>query len=217
MIKAIAASVSIVALLSAPVRAQDIKVFDAPPTADELREALGVTNKPGVRTRSIQIDGPSAPTTPATPASTEPAPAPASHRPAPATATRPRPATSPAATTSTADKTTGKPVAMRIQFDVGSASLRPGAEAFIESIAKVLAEAKQYSLTIEGHTDASGQFARNLSLSMARAAAVRDVLVQKYGIDGARLTAVGKGPSQPLNPGNPFDPANRRVQFELKS
>ena len=106
---------------------------------------------------------------------------------------------------------------MRIQFDVGSAALRPGSEAFIESIAKVLAEEKQYSLSIEGHTDASGQFAKNLALSMARAAAVRDVLVQKYGIDAARLTAVGKGPSQPLNPANPFDPANRRVQFELKS
>ena len=106
---------------------------------------------------------------------------------------------------------------MHIQFDVGSASLRPGAEAFIESIAKILQEEKQYSATIEGHTDASGQLAKNLSLSMARANAVRDVLVQKYSIDASRLTAVGKGPSQPLNPANPFDPANRRVQFELKS
>ena len=41
-------------------------------------------------------------------------------------------------------------------------------------------------------------------------------MVKKFGIDASRLTAVGKGPSQPLKPSNPFDPANRRVQFELK-
>ena len=105
---------------------------------------------------------------------------------------------------------------MRIQFDVGSASLRPGSEAFLDGIAKILTEEKQYSLTIEGHTDASGVYARNMELSMARANAVRDVLMQKYGLEGSRLTAVGKGPSQPLNGASPRDPSNRRVQFELK-
>jgi len=217
----IAGFVSLVAVLGGPVRAQDVKVFDTPPSVDELRDALGVTHKPGVRTRSIQIDGPAAPaaTTPP-PASNEPSPAPPPRQPSASDTPRPHhsaPPANTANTTNTSGKTSGKPVAMRIQFDVGSAALRPGSEAFIESIAKVLSEEKQYSLTIEGHTDASGQFAKNLALSMARAGAVRDVLVQKYGIDAARLTAIGKGPSQPLNPSNPFDPANRRVQFELKS
>ena len=194
--------------------AQDVKVFDTPPSADELRDAFGVTKKPIGQMRSIQIDGPQTPATP-------PAPTPSPHtaqadEPATPAAhhqhTRPHPSAPAAAT-----ETTGKPVAMRIQFDLGSAALRPGADAFIQSIAKVLGDDKKYSLTIEGHTDASGELAKNLALSMARANAVRDVLVQKFGIDAARLKTVGKGPSEPLDPGHPFDAKNRRVQFQLGS
>ena len=211
--RAIIGLASVILSYSASAGAQEIKVFDAPPTVDELRDALGVTHKPRGHTRSIQIDGPSAPAAPAASTSDEPEQRQQS-RPSSSSESRHRPSRPAAANNS--GKSSGK-VAMHIQFDVGSASLRPGAEAFIESIAKILQEEKQYSVTIEGHTDASGQLAKNLSLSMARANTVRDVLVQKYGIDASRLTALGKGPSQPLNPGNPFDPANRRVQFELKS
>ena len=221
---------SVVLSLSLPVRAEEIKVFDTPPSVDELRDAMGVTRKPGVRTRSIQIDGPGAPAAPA-PASTsspssspddEPAQRPSarerpqSQQPAASEEARERPRPHRPAASSASESSSSKPVAMHIQFDVGSAALRPGSEAFIESIAKIMIEEKQYTLTIEGHTDASGQFAKNLALSMARANTVRDVMVKKFGIDASRLTAVGKGPSQPLKPSNPFDPANRRVQFELK-
>ena len=192
--------------------AQDVKVFDTPPSADELRDAFGVAKKPIGQMRSIQIDGPQTPATPPAPTPSprtarddEPATPAAHHQHA-----RPHPAAA-------ATETTGKPVAMHIQFDLGSAALRPGAEAFIQSIAKVLTDDKQYSLTIEGHTDASGELAKNLALSMARANTVRDVLVQKFGIDAARLKTVGKGPSEPLDPGHPFDAKNRRVQFQLGS
>ncbi len=216
---------SVVFVLSAPASAADVKVFDTPPSADELRDALGLTKKPGAavihNSRSIQIDGPAAPA--AAPAAAE------REKPRPSQATnsdsddkpvrhtrphKPRPAAAPAASNTGSG---GKQVAMHIQFDVGSATLRPGSEAFVESIAKILGEEKQYSLTIEGHTDASGAYATNLSLSMARANAVRDLLINKYAIDGGRLTAVGKGPSQPLSGTKPTDPSNRRVQFELKS
>ncbi len=209
---------SILFFLSTPARAADVKVFDTPPSSDELREALGLEKKPSViHTRSIQIDGPASEPTPA-PAARErerPRPSQASqsdNEDKPVQRTRPHKAR-PAASSGGG----GKQVAMHIQFDSGSASLRPGSEAFVESMAKILNEEKKYTLTIEGHTDSSGSYATNMSLSMARANTVRDLMISKYSIDASRLTAVGKGPSQPLSGSSPSDPNNRRVQFELKS
>jgi outer membrane protein OmpA-like peptidoglycan-associated protein len=51
---------------------------------------------------------------------------------------------------------------------------------------------------IEGHTDNVGNAAKNKSLSEARAKAVREVLVKKYGIAADRVTAKGYGMEKPV-------------------
>ncbi len=68
-------------------------------------------------------------------------------------------------------------------------------------------------VTVEGHTDAVGSDAYNLELSRSRARAVRDYLVQRHGIDGARLKTVGYGEARLVEAADPTAAVNRRVQF----
>jgi outer membrane protein OmpA-like peptidoglycan-associated protein len=54
-------------------------------------------------------------------------------------------------------------------------------------------------------------------LSWERAFAVFRLLVDRYGIDPARLVPVGKGASEPLVATQSPNPLNRRVQFRVVS
>ena len=70
-------------------------------------------------------------------------------------------------------------------------------------------------MLIEGHTDATGDAARNIDLSKRRADAVKAVLVAQFGIGTDRLTTAGLGAGKPID-GNdtPLGRAqNRRVEF----
>lgn len=72
---------------------------------------------------------------------------------------------------------------------------------------------------IEGHTDTIGGEDANYQLSLRRAGAVRDWLVNILKIDGNNMQAVGYGKSRPLvNPnGTPDEQAlNRRVEIMIK-
>ena len=80
-----------------------------------------------------------------------------------------------------------------LDFDSGSAVIKPeyGAE-----IAKIGDYLKMYPTTtavIEGHTDNLGSAENNMKLSLARAQAVVNHLVQNFGIDANRLSAKGYG------------------------
>ena len=86
------------------------------------------------------------------------------------------------------------------QFEQGKADL-----------AKVLKQAPDLRLRIEGHTSAEGDEDFNQKLSQQRAQAAVTFLVQKEGIDSARLEVAGLGSSKPLDPNNPE--ANRRTEF----
>ena len=52
---------------------------------------------------------------------------------------------------------------------------------------------------IEGHASAPGDANYNMMLSQRRADAVKTLLINKYGIDGVRLTAKGFGENQLLD------------------
>ena len=53
-------------------------------------------------------------------------------------------------------------------------------------------------ITIEGHTDSSGNPAKNKVLSQERATAVMNMLIADYGIPATRVTAIGYGASKPV-------------------
>jgi outer membrane protein OmpA-like peptidoglycan-associated protein len=109
----------------------------------------------------------------------------------------------------------GRYVTYGILFDTGSDRLKPESAAVIKSIAAGLQANADLKLKIEGHTDSTGDAARNLDLSKRRAAAVKQVLVAEFQIDAARLTTDGLGATKPLEPNDtPQGRAqNRRVEF----
>jgi OmpA-OmpF porin, OOP family len=76
-----------------------------------------------------------------------------------------------------------------------------------------MADFSDKRLIIEGHTDAAGSESYNLSLSQRRARAVSDFLVRNYNVSRSRLQATGLGEESPLPDRDPYDEVNRRVQF----
>ena len=102
-----------------------------------------------------------------------------------------------------------------VMFDVDSDRIKPESAATIKMIASGLQSNSGSNFVIEGHTDSTGDAAHNMDLSQRRAEAVKSVLVAQFGIDGARLTTKGFGPTKPVASNNtPQGRAeNRRVEF----
>ena len=77
----------------------------------------------------------------------------------------------------------------------------------------------QTTTVVEGHTDARGTDAYNQKLSERRANAVREVLVNQYGVDASRVNAVGYGESRPVadNASDTGRAINRRVEAEVEA
>lgn len=105
----------------------------------------------------------------------------------------------------------------KVYFGTKSAELNreDESEAALLAVAKTLREhADVGCVEIQGHTDARGDAGYNLRLSLARAQAVRDWLVQA-GIEPHRLTTRGFGGANALgsNDTDAGRAANRRVQF----
>ncbi|MFK7861088.1 MAG: OmpA family protein [Granulosicoccus sp.] len=103
-----------------------------------------------------------------------------------------------------------------IHFQVGSAELTEGAIIVLAEILRVLLEYPEINITIEAHTDNSGDAEQNLQLSRRRALAVVRFLVDN-GISGLRLRPQAFGESRPRVTNNSPDgrAANRRVEFSV--
>jgi len=84
-----------------------------------------------------------------------------------------------------------------INFDVDSDHLRPDAKPALDELLGALKANPVWKISIEGHTDATGNAAHNLDLSQRRAAAVKTALVAA-GIGGDRMTTSGFGQTKPI-------------------
>lgn len=102
-----------------------------------------------------------------------------------------------------------------VNFDVDSDRLRADADPALQEILTALERRPDVSVTIEGHTDSDASHEYNLDLSNRRTESVRAWLVER-GIAPSRLTAVGKGESEPVadNETAAGKAANRRVEIE---
>ena len=111
--------------------------------------------------------------------------------------------------------TSGRFVTHGIQFDVNSDRLRPESAPVLKMVADVLTAQAALNLRIEGHTDSSGDAAKNLELSKRRAESVKAALVNQFKIAPDRLTSDGLGQTKPLaDNATPQGRAqNRRVEF----
>ena len=87
-----------------------------------------------------------------------------------------------------------------ILFATGKAELQPESRPVLKEIASTLQKYADLKILIEGHTDNVGAAASNLTLSDARAAAVKAALVADFGIDAGRVTTKGFGDTKPSVP-----------------
>lgn len=103
-----------------------------------------------------------------------------------------------------------------IRFRSGSAYLSLDSLAITDSVAAVLGECGDVSVTVEGHTDARGSEAINRTMSQERADRVAAALVER-GVAQGPVSAVGLGASQPVMEGTSAEAneANRRIVFTL--
>jgi len=100
-----------------------------------------------------------------------------------------------------------------ITFEPGSATLKPESLEVLPNLGIALKQIVRDGpkLLIEGHTDNKGTAAYNMELSKRRAEAVKNFLVNEMGIPADGLETVGKGFSEPANPGDPNASENRRI------
>jgi outer membrane protein OmpA-like peptidoglycan-associated protein len=102
-----------------------------------------------------------------------------------------------------------------VYFAFNSAALDPASDRALASVADVLSRHRDWSVVIEGHTDSIGGDAPNRALSERRAAAVRERLVSRHRIDGARLRSAGYGASKPREPNGTIEGRARNRRVEL--
>jgi len=103
----------------------------------------------------------------------------------------------------------------QVLFVTGKAELLPSAQDQLTLVAKALQDQGEIRpIVVEGYTDSVGSEANNMKLSQDRANAVRSFLVSK-GLPTDKLTAVGKGKSNPVASNDTADGRanNRRVEI----
>ena len=106
-------------------------------------------------------------------------------------------------------------ITIAIQFDLNSARIRPESFQAVGLMADSLYHPylQGYRFLVVGNTDGTGSREYNLKLSQQRADAIREALINPFGIAPARIEAVGLGEEQLLKPSEPAAAENRRVQL----
>jgi peptidoglycan-associated lipoprotein len=104
----------------------------------------------------------------------------------------------------------------RVQFETGTATLTDDGRRALEANAAILRESPDVHVLIQGHADERGDAADNLELGMARAKAVREMLVANE-VAPEQLMVATYGERLPLVEG--ARPAvwsvNRRAEFRV--
>ncbi|KGK83486.1 porin [Stutzerimonas degradans] len=110
-------------------------------------------------------------------------------------------------------------VELDVKFDFDKSRVREESFGDIKNLADFMQQYPQTSTTVEGHTDSVGTDQYNQRLSERRAEAVRDVLVNQYGVEGGRVNSVGYGESRPVadNATDAGRQINRRVEAEVEA
>lgn len=103
-----------------------------------------------------------------------------------------------------------------VQFATGAATLNAGAREALARFAGIVGVYPSLRFKVEGHTDSTGSYETNRSLSLNRALTVRDYLISQ-GVAASSIDVEGLGPDRPVA-GNDTDEGrarNRRVEIIL--
>jgi OOP family OmpA-OmpF porin len=103
-----------------------------------------------------------------------------------------------------------------IEFQSGKATLTDAGKAILDQMAATLQGLRGMRVEVIGHTDNAGSRAGNLSLSQARAAAVKDYVASR-GINADLISASGEGPDRPVADNRTPEgrARNRRIEFKV--
>jgi outer membrane protein OmpA-like peptidoglycan-associated protein len=82
-------------------------------------------------------------------------------------------------------------------FEAGSTRLAPGSIVTVNALAAVLKAYSAVSVALEGHTDNTGDPITNRKLSLDRAVAVKELMVER-GIGASRIACAGFGQEKPV-------------------
>jgi outer membrane protein OmpA-like peptidoglycan-associated protein len=101
----------------------------------------------------------------------------------------------------------------QLQFASGTATLPEAELPSLDRIAELLKAQPALTIRIEGHTDSSGSAETNQALSLARAQAVMEALIER-GVPASRVSAEGLGAARPIadNATEQGRRENRRVE-----
>ena len=112
-----------------------------------------------------------------------------------------------------AEPDTSPMIGFKVAFEFGSAQIKPESLETLRNLGKALNRnlTDQGRFEIQGHTDAVGTLAYNEQLSLLRAEAVKDFLIQEMSVSAERLVITGKAYCQPVDPQQPYAAENRRV------
>lgn len=125
-----------------------------------------------------------------------------------------------------ADKEIRRIASLPVDFAYNSTTLTEKSKAFLNELVgayqakkRVMADAKdgggKLMVYLGGHTDSKGSAAYNETLSLLRATAVKDYLVDK-SVEPSAIRATGYGEDRPLDADNPTSEKNRRVEIRFE-
>jgi outer membrane protein OmpA-like peptidoglycan-associated protein len=100
-----------------------------------------------------------------------------------------------------------------LSFAVGKSDIQDEHIPLLEKVKSIIEMFPESKLTVEGHTDASGDLAGNMTLSEKRAYAVMQYLRQSLLISADRISAIGYGSDKPVAPNETAEgrAKNRRI------
>ena len=110
-----------------------------------------------------------------------------------------------------------KIVLRSVHFDFNKSNIRADAKPVLDEAARTLKEEGGIAVIAAGHTDNIGSDAYNKGLSLRRANAVRDYLVD-HGVSASRIRTEGLGEAQPVasNATDDGRAQNRRVELNVQ-
>ncbi len=109
----------------------------------------------------------------------------------------------------------GRVAVQDILFEVDSAGILPESAEALATIAELMQAQPDMELLVVGHTDNTGDFDYNVSLSLQRAGSVVDWLKREHGIAADRLQAAGAGMMAPVTTNRTEEGRARNRRVEL--
>ena len=109
------------------------------------------------------------------------------------------------------------PISFTLYFQEGSTLVLPESRDTLDALFVEVASRQAVEVQVTGHTDTVGREVDNDRLSVERAKAIKDMLVEK-GLQADFVRAVGRGERELLTPtpDNSREPKNRRVEVIVR-